>query len=76
MGHHIGAVKEIGDASETLCFALGEQRVLAEIQTRELGVFGGVTGCENLDGERLIPIGNVLQNQLITFYLETRALTI
>ena len=76
MGHHVGAIQEVGDASETLCFALGEQRVLTEIQTRELGVFSGIACSENLYGERLMSLGDVFQNQLIALYLETCALTI
>ena len=69
-GHHVGAVQEVGDAAETFCLALREERVLAHIQAHELGVLDGGAGGEDLQLHGLVALGQVLQYQLVAVHLE------
>ena len=68
--HHIRAIQEITDASETLGFALREERILADVQAGELGVLRRIAGGENFQLESLIAFGQVFQHQLIAVHLE------
>ncbi len=72
--HHIGPVQEVGDASETLGFALCEEGIVADVQAHQLGVLGRLAGGENLKVEGAsLGRWQVFQHQLVTFDLERSA---
>ena len=76
VGHHIGAVQEVGDAAKALGFALREERVVAHIQAHELGVLRRVAGGEDFQIKGVRAFGQVLEHQLAAVHLERGALAI
>ena len=40
--HHIGTIREISDFPETLCFTLGEEISVRDVQTHQRGIFFGL----------------------------------
>ena len=75
VGHHIRTVQKIGDAPETLGFALGEERVVADVQARQAGVFQRLAGGEDFQFKRAFQ-RQVFQHQLAAVELERGALAI
>ena len=75
-GHHIRAVEEVGDASETLGLALREKRALADVQAHQLGVLLGVAGGEDFQIDGVLTFGQVFQHELVAVHLERGATTV
>ena len=69
-GHHIGAVQEVSDAPESFCFTLREEGVVADIQARQLRVFGGIASRENFQVKGIVAFGQIFKNQLIAVHFE------
>ena len=72
-GHDVRPVQEIGDAAEALGLALGEERVVADVQAHQLGVLGRRAGGEDLQLERVGALGQVLQHKLAAVHFERAA---
>jgi hypothetical protein len=51
--HHVGTVRPVGDAAETLGLALGEKGVTGHVQARQPGVAARRAGGDDLQRERL-----------------------
>ena len=76
-GHHVRAVQEVGDTAETLGFTLGEERVVADVQAHQLGVFSRAAGGEDFEVERAFFCRRqVVQHQLAAVELERCALAV
>ena len=69
-GHHVRTVQKISDAAETFSLALGEKRVVADVQAHQLGVLLRVAGGENFEIKSIRAFRQIFQNQLPSIHLE------
>ena len=67
--HHIRAIKKIGDAAKSFGLALGEERVVADVQSHQLAVLGRGAGGEYFYLE-VARRRQIVQHQLAAVYLE------
>ena len=75
-GHHIRPIQEVRDAPKPFRFTLREKRVVADVQTHQLGVFDGLASREDFQIQRRGAFWQIFEHEIAAIDFERRTLSV